>query len=124
MIYDLDFYMSLNYPVIIKESEYTDGTPSFTAVHPDLPGCRGQGDTREQAQADLAEARRVHLEGLIEDGIEPPLPTVEMSAIPSGDFEIHTVEISSFEFDTKEKEPIVMNVEPKPKLRRVTLSTP
>lgn len=91
----IEYYMSLEYPVVKMPSQYTDGSPSVTAIHPDIPGCRGQGDTEEEAIADLAEARRALCEVLIEEGIDIPMPsidigsgnTITVTVVESGQFE-------------------------------------
>ena len=43
--------------------------------HPDLKGCAAVGETREEALADLEEARRLWLETAHEHGDEIPLPS-------------------------------------------------
>lgn len=48
----------------------------YTATHPELLGCRGQGATPDEARADLDEAREMYLEALREAGIDPPAPMV------------------------------------------------
>jgi predicted RNase H-like HicB family nuclease len=75
---NIDYYMSLEYPVVTIPSQYTDGSPSVTATYPDIPGCRGQGDTEELAIADLVEARRALFEVLIEEGHDIPAPSIKI----------------------------------------------
>jgi predicted RNase H-like HicB family nuclease len=41
---------------------------NFSAYSPDLPGCVATGDTREEAEANMYDALRLHLRGLREDG--------------------------------------------------------
>ena len=48
---------------------------NFSAYSPDLPGCVATGKTREQAQKKMAEAIRLHIEGLEEDGLPIPSST-------------------------------------------------
>ncbi len=67
----LDYYLGLKYPVLLvaePEGEYT-------ALHPDLKGCVAVGETREEALANLEEARRLWLETAYEHGDEIPLPS-------------------------------------------------
>ena len=40
---------------------------NYSAYSPDLPGCVATGDTREEAEANMREAIRFHLEGHRED---------------------------------------------------------
>jgi predicted RNase H-like HicB family nuclease len=47
---------------------------NFSAYSPDLPGCVATGDTREEAEATMHEALRLHVEGMIEDGEPIPEP--------------------------------------------------
>ena len=51
---------------------------NYGAYVPDLPGCVATGDTPEETEALLREAIEIHLEGMREDGIEPPKPTSEV----------------------------------------------
>ena len=45
---------------------------NFSAYSPDLPGCIATGKTREEAEKNMTEAIRFHLDGLIEDQL--PIP--------------------------------------------------
>lgn len=45
---------------------------NFSAYSPDLPGCVATGDTREEAEQNMYEAIRMHLEGMKEDHL--PIP--------------------------------------------------
>ncbi len=45
---------------------------NFSAYCPDLPGCIATGKTREQAEENMYDAIKMHLEGLIED--RKPIP--------------------------------------------------
>ena len=48
---------------------------SFSAYVPDLPGCVATGATKEEAEQNIREAIRFHLDGLREDGLAIPEPT-------------------------------------------------
>lgn len=48
---------------------------NYAAHCPDLPGCVATGDTQEKIEANMREALRFHLEGMIEDGDPIPEPT-------------------------------------------------
>lgn len=49
------------YQVLIVEGRLRDGSPCWTAVHPDLPGCNATGRTPEDARAGLDRAREAWL---------------------------------------------------------------
>lgn len=71
-------YLKLNYPIeLIRDTE----RGGFFAAHPDLPGCAAQGETPEQAIANLDDARNLWIETRLEDGLPVPLP---LSEEPSG----------------------------------------
>lgn len=57
-----------NFTVII-EPEAEGG---FSAWVPDLPGCASQGETQDEALANIREAIACHLEGLLADGLQVP----------------------------------------------------
>ena len=58
------------YVVVIEE-----GTTSFGAWYPDLPGVIAAGETREECEALMREAIAFHIEGLLEDGDPVPPPS-------------------------------------------------
>jgi antitoxin HicB len=69
----LEHYLGLEYPaLLVAEPE-----GGYTALHPDLEGCVAVGETREEALANLEEARRLWLETAYEHGDEIPLPSEE-----------------------------------------------
>lgn len=74
LIKDLQYYVKLPYKVVTEESEYTDGSKSFHAFHPELPGCSSHGETPEEAIEDLNDARRCYVEALLEAAEKIPLP--------------------------------------------------
>jgi predicted RNase H-like HicB family nuclease len=47
---------------------------SYGISFPDVPGCISAGATLDEALANGAEALTFHLEGMVEDGDEPPVP--------------------------------------------------
>ena len=51
---------------------------NYSAYSPDLPGCVATGDTREDAEHNMHEAVRIHVDGLLEDGL--PIPESESFA--------------------------------------------
>jgi predicted RNase H-like HicB family nuclease len=56
--------------------EKADG--NFSAYSPDLPGCVATGVTREEVEENMHEAVRMHVAGLIEDGL--PVPESESAS--------------------------------------------
>jgi predicted RNase H-like HicB family nuclease len=60
----------MRYGIVIEKA---DG--NYSAYVPDLPGCIATGGTPEEAEREIREAIRFHIEGLREDGIEVPEPT-------------------------------------------------
>jgi predicted RNase H-like HicB family nuclease len=50
------------------------GSHNYSAYVPDLPGCIATGKTVEEVKANMWEAIRMHLEGMIEDQEPIPLP--------------------------------------------------
>ena len=63
----------VRYAIIIEKA--ADG--GFGAYVPDLPGCVGMGNTKEETLQNIAEAIRFHLEGMKAEGLIIPLPTTE-----------------------------------------------
>ena len=55
-----------------------DAGENFSAYSPDLPGCVATGATREEAEKNMFDAIRFHIEGLKEDGL--PIPSSNSSA--------------------------------------------
>ncbi|MFV1966006.1 MAG: type II toxin-antitoxin system HicB family antitoxin [Pirellulaceae bacterium] len=59
----------MRYAVIFEKSDL-----SFGAYVPDLPGCVAVGDSLAEAKTLISEAMKKHLEGLKEEGHQPPEP--------------------------------------------------
>jgi predicted RNase H-like HicB family nuclease len=49
-------------------------SPEYSRA-PDLPGCVATGATREEVEERMREAIRMHLDGMMEDGLEIPEPS-------------------------------------------------
>jgi predicted RNase H-like HicB family nuclease len=62
----------MKYAVVVEQ-----GTTSFGAHVPDLPGCVAVGETREEVLELIQEAIEFHLEGLREEG--QPIPPASSS---------------------------------------------
>ena len=62
----------MKYAIVIETGE-----ASYGAYVPDLPGCVAVGETRDEVYCLIREAIEMHLEGMKEDGEEPPVPHSE-----------------------------------------------
>jgi predicted RNase H-like HicB family nuclease len=60
----------MRYAIVIEKAN-----DNYSACAPDLPGCIATGETVEDVEAEIGEAIRMHLEGMLEDGIPVPQPT-------------------------------------------------
>jgi predicted RNase H-like HicB family nuclease len=60
----------MRFPVVL----HTDDDVRYGVTVPDLPGCFSAGDTFDAALACVVEAIDLHLEGMIDDGAEVPVP--------------------------------------------------
>jgi predicted RNase H-like HicB family nuclease len=59
----------MRYAVVIEKAGR-----NYSAYVPDLPGCAATGDTSEDAEREIRDAIKFHLEGREDDGIEAPKP--------------------------------------------------
>lgn len=59
-----------HYTVVVE-----DAGGNFSAYVPDLPGCVSTGSTADEALANMREAIQFHIDGMLEDGQEPPRAT-------------------------------------------------
>jgi len=66
----------MRYAVVIEKA---DG--NYSAYVPDLPGCVATGSTREEAENQIREAIRFHLDGLKEDGLPAPTPQATLTYV-------------------------------------------
>ena len=60
----------MRFPVVL----HTDDGVRYGVTVPDLPGCFSAGDTFDEALESVREAIDLHLEGLIEEGGDVPVP--------------------------------------------------
>lgn len=100
---DIKRYSLLPYSLHVVPGICTDGSVTFVASNPELPGCMSHGDTVEQAVQHLAEARELYIADLVERRLPVPMPasastatvfsfesiiweqlTVQNAALPSG----------------------------------------
>lgn len=61
----------MEYKIILEPEPEDDG---YVVHCPALPGCYSQGDTREEAIANIQEAIEAYLESLRMDRMSPPAP--------------------------------------------------
>jgi len=66
----------MKYAVIIEKS-----ATGYGAYAPDLPGVGVVGETSDEARALIRDAIAFHLEGLREDGLPIPEPSVEIDYV-------------------------------------------
>ena len=60
----------MKYAVIIERAQ-----SNYSAYVPDLPGCIATGKTVAEVESNLKSAIRMHLDGLLEDGLPIPEPS-------------------------------------------------
>lgn len=60
----------MRYAVVIERA-----AGNYSAYVPDLPGCVATGATVAEIEAEIRDAIRFHIDGLIEDGEAIPEPT-------------------------------------------------
>jgi antitoxin HicB len=70
----LEFYLKLEYPVTL----YPDPDEGYVAEIKDLPGCMTQGETAQEALAEIEDARILWIETAYEYGDNIPLPATEI----------------------------------------------
>ena len=73
-----------NYDIEVVRDVTTDGDPTYVASNPELPGCRSQGDTVEEAVNNLEQARIDYIFFLLEDGLKVPEPAPRAVTTSSG----------------------------------------
>jgi antitoxin HicB len=69
----LDYYLGLNYPVIL----YPDSDGGYVGEVKDLPGCLTQGDDAAEALEMIEDARKLWLETAYKHGDTIPLPSTD-----------------------------------------------
>jgi predicted RNase H-like HicB family nuclease len=60
----------MKYAVVIERAD-----SNYSAYVPDLPGCVATGATIKDAENEIREAIRFHIEGMKEDGLPIPAPS-------------------------------------------------
>jgi predicted RNase H-like HicB family nuclease len=60
----------MRYAVVLEKAN-----ENYSAYVPDLPGCVATGGSIKDVEVEIGEAIRLHVEGLIEDGMPVPEAT-------------------------------------------------
>jgi predicted RNase H-like HicB family nuclease len=66
----------MRYAIVIEK-----GLTNYSAYVPDLPGCVTAAETIGEIKILMQEAIRFHIEGMMEDGLEIPVPSSEVEYI-------------------------------------------
>lgn len=66
----LDDYLALPYPITLTPDE----TGGYVATIALLPGCISEGNTEEEAIANIREAMELHIASMLEYGEVVPVP--------------------------------------------------
>ncbi len=66
----------MRYAVVIEKAE-----SNFSAYVPDLPGCVATGESVIEAERNIREAIRFHIDGLLEDKLPVPEPSARAEYI-------------------------------------------
>ena len=72
----LEYYLELDYPIIIKKLKELDGGGYFAEI-PDLPGCYSDGETPQEAYDNIQDAKKCWLEVAIEKEYDIALPNID-----------------------------------------------
>ena len=64
------------YAIVIE-----DAGSNLAAYVPDLPGCVATGDTKVEVERLIREAIVMHLEGMVEDGLAIPEPSIRVEYV-------------------------------------------
>jgi predicted RNase H-like HicB family nuclease len=62
------------YAIAVEQDNLTNGQIVYLMRHPELPGCKAQGSTIDEAKANLDEARVDYIFALLEMGLDIPSP--------------------------------------------------
>jgi len=68
----MEMEVAVRYPIVIHKDKKSD----YGVTVPDLPGCFSAGSTMDEAMAMAREAIELHIEGLIEEGMPIPDPSL------------------------------------------------
>ena len=73
MAKELAYYMDLDYPVEVKRIKEEEGGGFFVSI-PLLPGCMSDGESLDEAYANIQEAKEEWLSSMLERGMKIPEP--------------------------------------------------
>ena len=73
---------SVFYRALIVQDETDGPEDGYGAVFPDLPGCTTSGDTIEETYEHAFDALALHIQGMIEEGVEVPSPSAFNAPLP------------------------------------------
>ncbi len=68
----------MRYLMVIEKEK---GSQNYSAYLPDVPGCITTGRTIDEVKHNMREALEFHLEGLREDGLPIPEPTIQLEYV-------------------------------------------
>ena len=77
----IESYLALPHQQTVTQEQCSDGSPCYVARVIELPGCESHGDSPDQALDNLENSKRLYIESMIEDGIEP---LSSLATIPTG----------------------------------------
>lgn len=63
-----------SYDITVETDTLSDGQTVYLLRHPELPGCKAQGITLDEAKTNLNDARVDYIYALLECGLEVPVP--------------------------------------------------
>ena len=78
-------YLKLPYKIIIQEKNDESGR-YFYATVAELEGCMSDGETVEQVYKNIHEAMELHIECMLDENMEVPLPEAQEKEKYSGKF--------------------------------------
>ena len=64
----------MKYAVVFEKLEN-----NYSGYVPDLPGCISTGASLPEIESNMRDAIKLHLDGIREDGFEPPAPTTRVA---------------------------------------------
>lgn len=66
----------MRYAVVIEKTE-----SNYSAYVPDVPGCVATGSTIKEAENEIRDAIKFHIDGMKEDGLPIPVPSSSVEYI-------------------------------------------
>jgi predicted RNase H-like HicB family nuclease len=89
----------MNFPVAIHK----EPNSIYGVSVPDLPGCISAGSTIDEALAEVREAITLHLEGVLEEGLDWPTPSDIETLRQSPDYAEAIWAIVSIDLDASQR---------------------